>query len=651
MDYSKLLSPIQIGSLTCRNRVAFPPIDVKLAEDEENPINQAYIDFLDRLTKDQGTGLIISEFTAIKAGKLWVPAIRIDDDRYIEDVAKLAEGVHKNDSLFFLQVALLGGRTPFGRHIAPSAIESPYYLEVPEELSLSEIRELRQAWIDAAIRAKKAGCDGVELHGGHTYLLGEFISPHANRRTDEYGGDFKGRMRLPTELVHSIKEELGDDFPVGIKISAYEIGENGITPPLSIDIAEYLEEQGVDYIHVSSSTYGVGGTEYPDVPSIYTDEGPLVPLAAAVKQRVQVPVIAVAGISSPDYAAQVINNDEADIVAVGRAMFADPAWTAKIAAGRPGAVTPCIRCNFCHKKMIIDLAGGVECTVNPGLLDPPVAEAASKKKVIVVGAGPAGLEAALTFDAQGHEVTLYEKENELGGNVRLGCIPEFKKPLRDLLAFYRERLEASSVRFEPGTEITRETAAGFEADHLVLAAGSAEYFPPIPGIEQPAVVTAKDFYRNRDKYSKGTGTVCVIGAGEVGCEIALFCAQTGRDVFCIDILPKDEWMADEHPTNRFTLLEQLDAHGVHTLDSTTVEEIGPEGAAVKCRRRDIEYIIHPELIVSATGYKEPEDLVQKIKENKPENVGQVHVIGDSAETRDIHGAVHDGYRLARDFGA
>jgi 2,4-dienoyl-CoA reductase-like NADH-dependent reductase (Old Yellow Enzyme family)/thioredoxin reductase len=651
MDFSKLLSPIKIGSLTCRNKVAFPPIDVKLAEDEENPINQAYVDFLDRLTKDQGTGLIISEFTAIKAGKLWVPAIRIDDDRYIGDVAKLAEGVHKNNSLFFLQIALLGGRTPFGRHIAPSAIESPYYLEVPEELTLSEIHELRQAWIDAAVRAKKAGCDGVELHGGHTYLLGEFISPHANRRTDEYGGDFKGRMRLPTELVHSIKEKLGPDFPVGIKISAYEIGENGITPPLSIDIAEYLEEQGVDYIHVSSSTYGVGGTKYPDVPSIYTDEGPLVPLAAAVKKRVQVPVIAVAGISSPDYAARVINNDEADIVAVGRAMFADPAWTAKVAAGRPGAVTPCIRCNFCHKKMIIDLAGGVECTVNPGLLDPPITKAASKQKIIVVGAGPAGLEAALTFDAQGHDVILYEKESELGGNVRLGCVPQFKKPLRDLLGFYRERLEASGVRFEPDTEITPEKAAVFTADHLVLAAGAKEYLPPIAGIDQPAVVKAKDFYRDRDRYSEGTGAVCVIGAGEVGCEISLFCARAGREVFCIDILPKNEWMADEHPTNRFTLLEQMDAQGVHILDDTTIREIGSGGTEVHCRQKEIEYIIHPELIVAATGYKGPAGPVKNLIEHKPENVGQVHVIGDSAETRDIHGAVHDGYRLARDFGA
>lgn len=645
MDYTKLLSPIKIGNVEVRNRIAFPPIDVKLSEDEENPVTDDYIEYLASLVENDGVGLIISEFTAVKAGDLWVPAIRIDKDEYISDIARIADGVREQNGVFFLQIALLGGRAPLGRTIAPSAIQSPYYNGIPEELSLSEIKELRNCWIDAAVRAEKAGCHGVELHGGHTYLLGEFISPHANQRHDEYGGDFKRRMQLPKELIEGTKEKLGDDFPVGFKISAYEIGEFGISPPLAVDIAEFLEEHGADYIHVSSSTYMVGGTKYPDVPSMYTPEGPLVPLAEEIKKFVTVPVIAVAGITSPDYAASIVNEDKADIVAVGRAMFADPHWAAKIARGREKDIIPCIRCNMCHKKMIIDLEGGVECSVNAGLLKPPLRKAETPKTVAVIGAGPAGIEAAVRLDEKGHDVTLYEKKGAVGGNARLGAVPDFKNPLNKLLEYFDKRLAESGVTLELNREIMSEDLSKLKADAMVIAVGSLEYIPPIPGIEQDAVILAKNFSEDPGLHTQGPGTACVIGAGVVGVEISIFLAKLGREVYCIDVLPKEKWITEEHPTNRFTLLEMMDEYSVVQLDSTNILEIGEKARSVRLKRGNIEYSLYPDTVVLAAGYKkaaEPAEEARRGASKFPE----LHIIGDASSTRDIHWAIREGYETA-----
>jgi 2,4-dienoyl-CoA reductase-like NADH-dependent reductase (Old Yellow Enzyme family) len=209
-----------------------------------------------------------------------MPASRIDSDEFISDFRVMVKRVQFHGARIFIQLAMLGGRAPTGRAIAPSAIESPLYPGVPEELSKEEINWLIRKWVEAALRAQKIGFDGVEIHGGHSYLLGAFMSPHTNRREDEYGCDFDGRMRLPAEIIGGVKEACGHDYPVGIKFSAYESLENGITGPLSVDIAKRLENEGADYLHISSSTYMIAGTKYPDVPPMFIPEGPLVRLNA-----------------------------------------------------------------------------------------------------------------------------------------------------------------------------------------------------------------------------------------------------------------------------------------------------------------------------------------------------------------------------------
>ncbi|MGA2480993.1 MAG: hypothetical protein ABSG63_19790, partial [Spirochaetia bacterium] len=230
MEFPHILSPIAIGPVSLRNRVFFPPIDVALHR-EDHIVDQRYIDFLTSLVENDGIGMIISEFTAVANDQFWAPASRIDKDEFMPGFKDLVHSVHAQGAKIFLQLALLGGRAPKGRAIAPSAIASPLYPGVPEELSCEEIRTLVRKWREGAARAKKIGFDGVEVHGGHSYLVGAFMSPHANRREDEYGGDFQGRMRLPCQIIEEIKTECGSDYPVGVKFSAYEALENGITGP------------------------------------------------------------------------------------------------------------------------------------------------------------------------------------------------------------------------------------------------------------------------------------------------------------------------------------------------------------------------------------------------------------------------------------
>jgi 2,4-dienoyl-CoA reductase-like NADH-dependent reductase (Old Yellow Enzyme family) len=230
MPLKHILTPINIGPVNIRNRIFFPPIDLALHR-EDRKVDQRYIDFLAALAQNNGVGMIISEFTAVANDQFWAPASRIDKDDFIPGFVKMVETVHQHGARIFMQLALLGGRAPSGRAIAPSAIQSPLYPGVPEELSTDEVRELVCKWREAAIRAKKIGFDGVEVHGGHTYLIGAFMSPHANRREDNYGCDFQGRMRFPTEIIQGIKEDCGKDYPVGVKFSAYEALPDGITGP------------------------------------------------------------------------------------------------------------------------------------------------------------------------------------------------------------------------------------------------------------------------------------------------------------------------------------------------------------------------------------------------------------------------------------
>lgn len=647
MKFENLLSPIQVGNLTVNNRIVMAPMGVNLQE-HDGSVSSELIDYFEERAKGE-IGLIISPFAAVD-DKQRMFSLGAYSDRMRPRLNRLAETVRAYGSKFFLQIAHYGGKAHQEvtgiRPVAPSSISSDLYKDTPRELSSEEIGNLVDKFVQTARRAKLAGFDGVELHGGHTYLVGEFVSPHTNRRNDKYGGTFKKRMRFPKEIVEGIKEVCGDDFPIGFKFSVHEHLENGVDFELGKRIANYMEKLGVVYLHVSSTASTMSSyveCDYPSVPSLYSNY-PLIELAEFIKNSgVSVPVIGTGGINDPLDAEKIIIEGKADMLALGRALLAEPHWVRKIKKNEE--IRPCIRCNVCHQREVLDRKE-IRCTVNPQTgreSKYKLSKAKSPQKIIVIGAGPAGLEASLTASERGHRVLLFEAKKEIGGRMLLGSIPPFKKDLKKLIEYYKNRLSNSQVKLELDRKGSAEIISKESPDAVIIATGGKPIIPDVPGINGDNVLTVVDFYENVKPVKKGE-IVAVLGAGPIGSETAWYLSLNSCSVKLIDILPLDEILADEHPTNRSALLKNLRKQGVEILDERELLEVN--GNYIKLKNHNGSEESHQvDKLIIAIGI-EPESGIKKQIENKGLDC-EVYVIGDSRNAEDIYNAIHDGAHIAR----
>jgi len=592
---------------------------------------ERYFPFIEERCRGE-TGLIITHFT--NATRLaTAPIVGSYDDRFLDTHKRLADLVHRYDSKIFLQIAAFGGK---GGDAAPSAIESPNYVGVPRELTVKEIEQIVQDFAQTATRARKAGCDGVELHGAHTYLVGAFVSPHTNRRQDKYGGDFEGRMRFPVEIVRAIKRKVGDDFPVGFKFSAWEELEGGVDPELGVRIAQRMAQEGVCYLHVAATSATLGLTaRYPSLPTIYAPRNTLLPLARMVKKAVKdVPVIATGAISEPDEAEEMIARGDCDMVALGRAHLADPHWTRKARQGQ--RVRPCIRCNVCYQQLWTPHAS-VVCTVNPYLtfeVQEPLPPVSRRKKVMVVGGGPGGMVAALTAAQRGHQVTLYEKKDVLGGELLPGGQPAFKSEIGRLLRYWREELADSQVEVRLNTEVTPNSVRQERPNALVVAVGAVPIKPSIPGIEGLNVISAVEAFLEPNKV-KGKDVI-ILGGGEVGCECAVFLAQQGCKVTIVEMLGELVLTGGIHSI-RVDLLTMLDEAGVKALTDTQVTEITENGATLQSGDGS-ERFLKADFVVVAVGMRP----LNQVAHQLAGECADVRLVGDCLESRRIRDAVVEG---------
>jgi NADPH-dependent 2,4-dienoyl-CoA reductase/sulfur reductase-like enzyme len=510
---------------------------------------------------------------------------------------------------------------------------------MPHALTVEEIEVLIGKYIMGATITKAAGFDAVEIQGGHGYLITQFMSPYSNKREDEYGRDFEGRMRFPISIIEGIRMVVGPDFPIIFRLSADEYVEGGLTLEDNKLIAQRLEAAGVDALSVSSGIYESTPWYSRIFPTADMPMGCNVPLAQEIKKAVKIPIIVAGKLGDPVLAEKVLRERKADLIAMGRALLADPELPRKAYEGRSEDIRPCIYCNeACIGN--ISRMWRISCVVNPTLgreREYAIEPAKRKRRVLVVGGGPAGMEAARVASLRGHKVTLYEKEKTLGGQLIAASAPQFKEPIGDLAEYLENQVEKLGVKVKLGTEATPALIKRLKPDVVILATGAIPIAPKIPGARANKVAMATDILLGRRKAGK---KVVKIGGGEVGSELAWFLAEKGKNVTIVEML--GGVAMDMNMFSLFYLMDKLAELGVEMLTNTTAREITDKGVVAV----DIEgnrQVIEADTVILATGFRSNNKLEEKLKGAIPE----VYAIGDCVKPGKIWGAIDSASRIAR----
>mgnify|MGYP006289314437 FL=1 len=651
MQLESLFSPITLGNVEVPNRVALAPMGTSLYSPDDKWPRRSIRYFEERAAG--GTGLILTSFTRVHntLATGHMPLIGIFDDYLIPTHKEMVDKVHAYGSKIIIQLSLFGCK--FGGAEAPSSIYSLNYNIKPRALTTEELDYLVECFINGAIRAYKAGYDGVEIHGGYSYLIGQMISPALNKREDKYGGSFEGRMKFPVDIIKGIHEAY-PDFTVGFKFSAYEWLPGGIDLELGKKIAKYMtEETGISFLDVasSSSTTTVRSSDYPHVPPIYVPRNTLMPLAEEIKKAVpEMPVIANGAIGVPEEAEEAVAGGRCDMVAVGRALIADPHWANKAKAGRTETITPCIRCNICHHQLWKGTP--LCCSVNPYVMkeaEQYLPTPTVKKDVMVIGGGPAGMRCAMTAAKRGHTVTLYEKEPQLGGMMYPGSRPEFKEDVgRALNWFENELANQENVTVKLNTAVTAEMVEELNPDALIISIGAEPIMPDVPGMDKPHVDSAVNILNDISKY-KGTKAV-VVGAGEVGCETASYLAYKGFEVTLVEVL-RDILTDTEITEIKLRLTDLMKEKGVKVMTETKLNAITDEGAEVKVPydtqmgldEGGREVGLEADVVAIAVNLSADSEFINMLSMKSQE----IHIIGDCENVARIKEAVEAGERVGK----
>ena len=633
----KLWEPIRIGRMELKNRVVMPPMVTRYAADDG---------FVTERTRNYygarargGAGLIIVEATYVhRQGWAFPNQIGISDDKFIPKLSELVDKVHQHGAKIAIQLhhggrqakEALSGLQP----VAPSPLPMAGG-EMPREMTVEEIAETVAYFAEAAIRAQKAGFDGVELHAAHGYLIDQFLSPTSNKRDDEYGGDLHRRARFFLEIIAAVKEAVGEDYPVWCRMDGKEYGVEGITLEDARQTARLAQDAGLAAIHVSSwgPTTPVNRTTPTFVPAVIEE------LAEGIKKAVSIPVIAVGRIT-PEDGERMLKEGKADLIAIGKAMLADSEWSNKVASGKTEDITPCIICNGCRDDLRTPKVVGIRCSVNAALgreKESEIVPAAKPRKVLVVGGGPAGMEAARVAALRGHQVTLWEKESRLGGQLIQAAIAPHKDRIAPLYKYLETQLQKLGVKIQPGKEATAAAVAEFNPEAVVVATGVKPFVPDISGLDKVKVVQAGDVLEGKVKVGQ---KVAIIGGELVGCETAEFLADRGRQV---TVMRRGAEMATSiGPSNRDFFLSRLLDKGVTLLREVRYDGVSPEGVIITTKDGE-KRTIEADTVVLAAGSVSDAALYKAIKDR----VSEVCCIGDCVEPRTIRDAISEGFRTGQ----
>ncbi|MFX0066724.1 MAG: FAD-dependent oxidoreductase [Candidatus Hermodarchaeota archaeon] len=657
----KLFEPIQIRNMELKNRIAMPAMVLGYAED--GYVTQRLIDFYSTRAKNDVGLIIVGGCYTENLGKTIDTMIRIDKDDAIPGLSNLAKAIHDGGAKCAAQLYHSGryafsfviGETP----VSASAVPSKLTRETPREMTKEDILQTEENFAQAALRAKKAGFDAVELIASAGYLIPQFLSPITNKRDDEYGGDLNNRMRFGIECIQAIREKIGDNYPLFMRLSGDDMVPGGNTYQEVREYAPIFAEAGVDLFNVT------GGWHETRVPQITMNvpQGSYIWLAENVKEVVDIPVMACNRITDPLIAEQALLENRADLVGIGRSLICDPEWAKKAKKRAFQDIRRCIGCNqgcFDHILMMQP----VECLANAFAgheTEYQIIPASERKRVLIIGGGPAGMEAARVAKLRGHDVTLYEKTPVLGGQLNLAGAPLEGEGFRNLVNYLSYQMEKLGVNVALGKEVTADIVNEFKPEVVIVATGGRPLIPDIPGIDSPNVVMSWDVLAGKVSVGK---KVIIVGGGGVGCETALYLTDRGvitpdqmiflvdfgvldlqtaynmvkktRDVTIVEML--GEMGMDIGRTSRWTILKKLANRGVQMLTNAKVDKIIDQGVILE--NGDL---LRADTVVIAVGTDPNNELANQLKEFVPE----VYSIGDSVKPRKAIEAIHEGVEIGR----
>jgi len=605
----------------------------------DGSFTQRQIDYYAARAKG-GVGLIITESSRVEReieDLLTYNLVALDSNMLIQGAGDFVDAMHDWGAKVCLQLSSgLGKDIDWAspNKIPVSSSPQPAFVNpdvLARELTIEEIERIVQANADSAGRALMAGFDMIEIHAHIGFLLDQFMGSVWNKRTDKYGGDLDGRLRIVIEIIRAIRARVGPDFPMSFRYAADHKIEGGRTLEEAEEIARRLEAEGIDALHVDAGCYQAQPWIFPPE---YWPQGCIVDLAEAIKKVVKIPVIAVGSINDPQLAEQVLSEGKTDFICIGRQLMADPDWPNKAREGRVEDIRPCLRCNeYCIGRLWSFKTAS--CTVNPLVgkeryydLNP----VQKPKKVMVIGGGPAGMEAARVAALRGHQVVLYEKDNEFGGQLKAPSRISFKEPVRGLINYLSVQLRKLGVKVELGKEVTPELVDLIKPDAVIVATGANPLVPQFPGVENDSVITAPDLHLGK---KKAGDTVVVAGGGLVGLETALSLALEGKKVTAIKT--RREILRDLNPVNRGALLAELSKIGVTILTDLIIQKFTDQGL-VATDMEGKEHTFKADTVVIALGAESE----NKLAESLTDKVSELYVVGDCVSPRRIGEAMHEG---------